>query len=433
MKQAGGCSPDEAIAGPPFTLLSAGYLGCETPGLLEMPTVDPEALLRSRLAPSARQQFSPVAPPSATEWEIPYAVGGGGVIVGSVSPGDRFNYLFNPGFEFWTEAAAFNNPPSGTPITKGWTSNKAGTPAFTVSRESVPSEVASGTYALKVDVTAGVPAERVDIAQEITSNGPEFTNRSVTFACAIKAFLPSTVRLAIVVVGGASFQSAFHSGGGSYETLTVTALLPAVISSLRFEVQVDASIPQIVRMDEARASLETSANSYRVPTPAEMSFNRLELIETKRIAASVGSVTFTGLNGNSDEQYILSGRIKNGQAGASFVTLRPNGIVAAQSTEKVTGIAGAVAAANVADFRVAEPQSLFTSWIFCKIAAKTGLPRYLFSTETQQRAAATASLFTFAGLWNDVTTNITSLGVFSSLALGLGAGTELTLYRLARV
>jgi len=432
MKGQSGCSPDEAIAGPPFTLLSAGYLGCD-PALVEMPSTDPEALLRSRIPPYARRESGPAIPPSPTEWDLPYAVGGGGVIVGSGSGGDRFNYLFNPGFEIWTESLTFANPVSGTPITKGWIANKIGAPVFTVSRENVPSEVASGSFALKVDVTAGVPTEEVDIRQEIAVNGTEFTNRSVSFSCAVKTSLPSKVRLAIVVVGGPTFNSTFHSGAGAYETLIVTALLPVVTSAIRFEIQTDASVPLTVRMDEARVSLTTSADGYRVPTSAEMSFNRLELIETKRIAASVASVTFSGLNGNVDEQYVLAGRIKNGQAGASFVTLRPNGIVAAQSTEKVTGIAAAVAAANVADLRVAEPQSLFTSWFFSTIIAKTGQPRFLFSTESQQRAAATASLFTFAGLWNDTVTNITSLSVFSSLALGLGAGSELTLYRLARV
>jgi len=426
-------TPDEAIQGPAFTLLQAGLLSA----------LEPLPLLKSGLSsvatdfPWKAPTQNPQQPFLAQCIDLP-AFGGGGASVGPPAPpasADQINYVINPGCEIWTEATTFTNPPSGTPLTKGWTARDVGAPGYTVSREANPPDVVSGLYSMRIDVTTPVGGALVRVDQDVSPNPAEYSGRTVTFSCKVKTARAGRVTLVVVANGVPTLVSSAHTGSGAFETLSVTGLLPPPITSLAWRIEVDASALITCWCDEALVYLQQTLNDYQVPSPLALDFNRLQLIETKRIVAPVILVTFFGLNGDADEQYVLTGRVKNlDPIAAAVITLQPNGLPppGIHSTQKIVATGAVVAAAVFGDLRVAEPQAnLKESWFAANMVVKTGLLRYVFSNEVQDLGGVVAQLSSYAGLWNNAGANITQIDVLTNSPLGFAG--ELSLYRMARV
>src|SRR5262245_59458253 len=186
--------------------------------------------------------------------------------------------------------------------------------------------------------------------------------------------------------------------------------------------------------DEALVYLQQALNDYQVPSPLALDFNRLQLLETKRIVAPMILVSLLGLNGDADEQYVLTGRIQNMDPVApAVVTLQPNALPppGIHSTQKIVATGAAVAGAVFGDLRVCEPQVNLQSWFVAHIVAKTGFQRYCCSNEVQDLGAVVAQLSSYAGLWANPLMNITQIDVLTNSPLGFTG--ELSLYRMARV
>ena len=307
---------------------------------------------------------------------------------------DQVNYCINPGYEVWTEATTFANPPAGTPITKGWVVRDLAGPTFTVAQETNPADVVSGLFSLKIDVT-GPATGFVYLDQDVAPNPAEYSNPVATFKCKVKTSRPG-VALVILINGVPALISAPHSGSGTFETLSISGPL-AVVTTLTWRIEIDASAATTVWMDEALVYLEQTLNDYQVPSPLALDFNRFQLIETKRIFGPLILVTFFGLNGDADEQYVLTGRVKNmDPIAAAVITLQPNGLPppGIHSTQKIVATGAVVAAGVFGDLRVAEPQAnLKESWFVAHMVAKAGFLRYVSSNgEVQDLGAVVAQL-----------------------------------------
>jgi len=425
-------TPDEAIRGQAFTLLQAGLLSALEP----LPLLTPPLRTLTDQLPLKPPAAPPQQPFLTQCIDLPAYAGGGGSVQPPPPPAstDQVNYVINPGCEVWTEATTFTNPPSGTPLTKGWIARDLAAPGYTVSRETNPPDVVSGLYSMKVDVT--VPATGVvQIDQDVIPNCAEFAGRNLTFSCKVKTARPGAVTLVVAANGVPVFVSSPHTGSGNFETLSVSGIIPPPITSLTWRIEVDASILVTCWWDEALVYLEQTLNDYQVPSPLALDFNRLQLIETKRIVAPIILVTFFGLNGDADEQYVLTGRVKNlDPIAPAVITLQPNGLppLGIHSTQKIVATGVVLAGAVFGDLRVAEPQvNLLESWFVAHMVAKTGLLRFVFSNEVQDLGGVVAQLSSYAGLWNNAGANITQIDVLTNSPLGFTG--ELSLYRMARV
>ena len=174
------------------------------------------------------------------------------------------------------------------------------------------------------------------------------------------------------------------------------------------------------------------------PSPSA-SGGGLALVERKLITAHATTVTFSGLDGNTDEVYRLIMRLLN-KAGASVkYVMNPNGETTNLSSNfAYNGLAGVNAAtwqlsSNTAADLTDNNWANYSVDIWAKndpnsIAAIRQYHGDL-GVATTTPAAARGQ---FSGVWNETSSNLTSLDIVSSVANGIGNGSTLVLYKYAQ-
>lgn len=161
--------------------------------------------------------------------------------------------------------------------------------------------------------------------------------------------------------------------------------------------------------------------------------NDFILIEKKLVTADVTDVDFTGLDGDTDEIYRILGRIV--VVGLEDITLQPNNITTNQASRFLqSGGSG-----TSADLLLANSEDGFdrlrtfdaTFWAK-KNPNGVAVNRVLHSFYTILAAATTqANSPGFNGaVWNETTTNVTSLRIHAATASGIKNGSTIALYKL---
>lgn len=160
----------------------------------------------------------------------------------------------------------------------------------------------------------------------------------------------------------------------------------------------------------------------------------LELVEETTLSSAVASYTFSNLNGNTDEVYILNFMIVNDQAGLSLYYLRPNGDNGANyGYQYIRGSASTVSAGRGTEnnflLSVNSSQNDLTMGSLL-LYAKSGYIRTNIHDRAYNISGTTVTAVDLFGeSWNNTSDEITSLVVASNTASGLGVGTYLALYR----
>jgi hypothetical protein len=161
---------------------------------------------------------------------------------------------------------------------------------------------------------------------------------------------------------------------------------------------------------------------------------QLDLIEHQEVSgAAVTTVTFSSLSGDSDCWYYVACRIlMNGAAGD--MEIRPNSISANQDRVTMTFDGTAGSHGGGADLRIAQPTASSVTFAEMLLCAASGLERggvVLSVRETASGAGGVEDASVSAAIWNDLTTNVTTLVVNSQTASGIGIGSSFSLYRVA--
>jgi len=184
-------------------------------------------------------------------------------------------------------------------------------------------------------------------------------------------------------------------------------------------------------------TLDVTTQKFVTDTVSTPLSSGMELVDKITLTANAQNVTFSAtgdgqfkhdVNGNTDERYILICRILNNSGGGPTYTLKPNNLTTNQQTESVAVSGGVVTGTVTSDilFISTASTSLF---INSDIQAKTGFERLIHSRTVA--SAAGDDLQRMSGsVWNDTSTNITSLVISSSLANGLGTNSVFELYRI---
>ena len=162
-----------------------------------------------------------------------------------------------------------------------------------------------------------------------------------------------------------------------------------------------------------------------------------ELIEVKDITVDATTVTFSGLDGDTDGEYMMLFRLRTPLASAVNYTLRPNGISANQNTIRRTVVAAVTTTATFTTLNFASAGNVtIKQWIgVLHLDAKTGTTaRQIVSNSTTRLTGLTVATgglrrSNYGGSWDDTVTNITSLDIVSDLDNGIGAGSQLCLYK----
>lgn len=169
----------------------------------------------------------------------------------------------------------------------------------------------------------------------------------------------------------------------------------------------------------------------------EANFKTWELLEHKELSADATTASFTGLDGNVDFVYRLQGRIKKDSGGGSLIyELRPNGVTSAQTSLISAHLSGAdvnTTAGATLPLGLAATGDLFVQFdaiFYAAVTVQTVAFARALRSLSMAMSTTMNSAHTIFSMWNETSTNITSLDVFSTVASQLRQGTHITLYRM---
>jgi len=189
----------------------------------------------------------------------------------------RLNLLVNGGFEVWQRG---NGPfaATGNFAADRWQMSFGGG-TMSVTRDTA--NVATPDSAACAAVVVTSPS---NVLLTQTLEGTHLRGRTVTFSMRVKTSTASAVRIN-VFDGVATQASAFHSGGGAYETLTVTATLGAAVTGTNI-LQVSFAVACTAYLDNAMLVVGSQAADYAPLHPADDLARCLRYYETVTLASN---------------------------------------------------------------------------------------------------------------------------------------------------
>ncbi len=248
-----------------------------------------------------------------------------GVDVGAALATAQANLLTNGGFEVWQRGAGPFTTISYT--ADRWVISIGGSSTFSVSRDSANADTGSRYCAACVYVHNAIST----IFQQI-EDFAQLRGRSVTFSVRVKTATANAVRLTITDDGGGT-TGTVHSGGGAYETLTVTRAIPATTATAYVSIEVFASCT--VYLDNATLVVGTAPLAYAPLHPAE------ELSRCLRYYEVIGGVA----------------TIERVAAMQAYATTRANGVLAFKVVKAGTPI---VTVSSASSFALQTPIGAFS-------------------------------------------------------------------------
>lgn len=176
------------------------------------------------------------------------------------------NYLVNGGFELWTGPTS--DLAQKREFAYGWAVSSPNTTNVTISLEASVANTSSGTRSVKIERTA-TDAFATHLSQAIPEAARfALSSKTVLFRCAVKTSVANFARLQIVDdVGTAS--SAYHSGSGNWEILTVSRTLPFAPSKLIVKLEIAGSPTGTAYFDDAMLVEGTADPGWKPRPPHE--------------------------------------------------------------------------------------------------------------------------------------------------------------------
>jgi len=195
-----------------------------------------------------------------------------------------------------------------------------------------------------------------------------------------------------------------------------------------------AGIAQGVDVVDAAAELISAREAFGT-LDARLDDDRtlvgLQFIEKKIVTVNVQSVTFSGLNGDVDEVYVLHATVKNNGSSIANYFLQPNGITSNQETEFLAVQAGTIISANTIQLRLNNNNGVgdHCSWDAVFFARKL-INGIVAPRDLLVRTYGNGRMEVGAARWTETTTNVTSLQIAATIANGIGNGSSLVLYKV---
>lgn len=203
---------------------------------------------------------------AGTTWDVPLcrvSITTGGVMtvtddrqfVTSVASKLAYNYLVNPGFEIWQRGTGPFTA-TNTYSADMWLTSLGGTSTISISRDSTNNAPGSWFCAAVTYThnTVSYIVQKLESAIHLQLRG-----RSFTFSMQVRTATASAVRL-YAEDGIGTWQGSYHSGSGSYETLTVTGTVGATASALTVRVSLEATAT--IYLDNGTLNVGSLAADY---------------------------------------------------------------------------------------------------------------------------------------------------------------------------
>ena len=193
------------------------------------------------------------------------------------------NLAINGGMEIWNRGDSFSNPVAGAFTADRWQIDKGTTSvnaSMDVSRNSLNAD-SIGTYCLDMNITSiGTGAQSLSIVQFVP-NYLDFKGKTVTVTMRVKTTLTGIHIELYDGIGGVVTSSPNHSGGGAYETLTVTRTLNVAATSFRIYVGLPSQAPTQtghIYVDNVMAVGGTSASAFNPEDPTIGNIRTMDIV-----------------------------------------------------------------------------------------------------------------------------------------------------------
>lgn len=199
----------------------------------------------------------------------------------------------------------------------------------------------------------------------------------------------------------------------------------------------DLDPDQISEILDAAGDPFIRSSAASAGSPIVSGFGGLQFVDKILVTSAQTSVTFSGLDGDADEVYLIQGRIIVPSGGTPWFTWQPNSITTNQTSVRFYANNGSSATDGRNDLGILQGVGGSTVSFYFTIWAKKNpngqsAPRNYRGDWRARYGSNTEAVGTMSGEWNETSTNITSIDIVSDTASKIGNGSEFTLYRYAQ-
>jgi hypothetical protein len=173
----------------------------------------------------------------------------------------KHNLLTNPGFEVWQRGTG-PFATTGTYSADRWLLSIGGGSTLSVSRNTADVDTASG-YCAALTCTYAAPSYFLQIVEGVT----QLRGRAITLSFRVKASVANAIRIS-AWDGFTRTQGSYHTGGGAYETLTLT-LNPLRADATVLQVELNMNASGTFYVDNATLVVGAAAMAYVPLHPAD--------------------------------------------------------------------------------------------------------------------------------------------------------------------
>jgi hypothetical protein len=179
----------------------------------------------------------------------------------------RANLLPNGGFEIWQRGAGAFTADNATTADR-WVISKSGTDTISVTSSNGNADTANGSQlCAAVTFTLGSGGGATSLYQYLkASDGHQLAGRTVSVSVRVKTSTASAARLSIYD-GTTWFNGSFHTGGGAYETLSMSLAIPT--SATFVGVRIPFSVSCTAYLDNAMLVVGSVPADYAPMHPAD--------------------------------------------------------------------------------------------------------------------------------------------------------------------
>lgn len=205
------------------------------------------------------------------------------------------NILINGGFEFWQRATSFSAPAATIYLSDRWKVDTSEAANVTVTKETTVVD-AVGLASMKV-VVASAGASKYWVVQQFIENFADYRGKTVTASVRVNTSVATAVR---VVLGDSatSASSSFHTGGGGWETLSVTLTVDPAATALAVTVGMTTAGDKkngTYYFDNSMLTVGSSAMNF-VSTDPAIDFGRCQRYYFKTFDVGTVPVQNSGTN-----------------------------------------------------------------------------------------------------------------------------------------
>ena len=178
----------------------------------------------------------------------------------------RLNLLTNGGFEIWQRG---NGPFTGNVwCADRWAIAIGGSDTMSVSQDSANADGAGRCAACTFTLSGGAGTTAIYTSHKVSEYG-NLPGRTLSLGLRVRTSVANAARLFIQTdgTGGTTTHSAYHSGGGAYETLSLTLTVPSNATYVNLGVHFSASCTAYI--DNAMLVVGSVAADYAPLHPAD--------------------------------------------------------------------------------------------------------------------------------------------------------------------